>query len=248
MQAGSFPWVLAVTPPERAATAGQLIRLGVLSETSGRIDEAVADWIRVVCHPEQWLELRYVADGSTNGDLLRGIVARRGERTVVALRNAQLITFTAMDVDEPHALAPILTVGLAGRPAARFAEFSLPVRVGARADEQLRDGAELTSVLDYLGVPASARPLVQAVFSGPRSYVEIVAGQNRDGVRVTSEVGIAIIDTAEGRVVVSPEKAFDGEWVSTFAPGLPWTIALAVDNLTATLPDGRWFPAAQLGP
>ncbi len=246
VQAGSFPWVLAVTPPARACTAEQLIRLGVLSQTTGLIDRAVADWIRVVCHPEQWLELRCVTIGSTPRDMLRGIVARRFGRTVVALRNAQLITLTAMDVVEPHALIPILTVGLSRRPAARFTEFMLPARVGARADERLRAGAELSSVIDYLGIPAAARPVVRSVFSGPRSYVEVVAGQNRDGVTATSEVGMAVVDTTSGRLVVTPEKAVDGEWISTFAPALPGKIALSVEKLTATLPGGRWFPAVQL--
>ena len=55
-----------------------------------------------------------------------------------------------------------------------------------------------------------------------------------------------MVDTAEGRVVVSPHRASDGEWVSTFSPGTPFAIALAVENLTATMPDGQWFPTAHL--
>ena len=62
---------------------------------------------------------------------LRGIIARRGGKTVVALRNAQLVTFTAMDIHDARALVPVLGVGLAQRPPARFDEFSLP-RSGRR--------------------------------------------------------------------------------------------------------------------
>ena len=257
--AGSFPWVLAITPPcrdvsERAAfTARQieeLTRLGVIAAGSGKIDPAVADWIQVVCYPDRWLELRYVVvDSSPESDepaMLRGIVARRGERTVVALRSGRLITFTAMDIVDPSALVPVLAAGLSSRAPARFAEFAMPARVGARADERLRGGAGLASVLDYLGIPGSARPVVESVFTGPRTYVEVVAGQHHEGAYATTEVGIAVVDTREGRVLVSPDKAFDGEWVSTFAPGTPFAIALALDSLTATLPGGRWFPAAQL--
>jgi hypothetical protein len=249
--AGSFPWVLAITPPYRDASERvafntrqieHLTRLGVIAADTGRIDPAVADWIRVVCFPDRWLEMRYVGPA----EMLRGLVARRGDRTVVALRRAQLVTFTTMDVDDPSALVPILAAGLSNRAPARFAEFSLPARVGARADEQLRAGAELTGVLDYLGIPASARAVVDAVFASPRTYVEVVAGRHRDGSHTTTEVGIAIIDTAEGRVLVSPAKAFDGEWVSTFTPGTAFAIALAVADLTGTLPDGHWFPAALL--
>lgn len=249
--AGAFPWVLGITTPyqdhgERgafqAAQTRELTELGVIS--GGRISPAVQEWIRTVCFPERWLELRYVRGGS--GELLRGLVARSADRTVVALRSGQLVTFTSLTVDDPYGLVPILAAGLGSRDPARFADFSLPARVGARADTQLRGGADLAGVLDYLGVPPSARPVVEAVFRGPRSYVEVVAGQRRDGSHATTEVGIALVDTTHGRLVVSPAKASDGEWISTFAPGTPFAVAVAVENLTATLPDGQWFPAAHL--
>ena len=254
--AGTFPWVLAITTPyvdaaERgaflAAQNAELTRMGMVS-ADGVVDAAVADWIRVVCFPERWLDLRYVGSAAAAGDddLLRGIIARRGNKTVVALRNAQLVTFTAMDIHDARALVPILGVGLAQRPPARFDEFSLPAQVGARADERLRNGAALAEVLDYLGIPRSARPVVESVFTGPRSYVEIVAGCHRDGQHATTEVGMSIVDTTEGRVLVSPSRAFDGEWISTFSPGTPFAIGVAVEQLTAQLPDGHWFEGNRL--
>lgn len=234
--AGSFPWVLAITPPD--------LQDGHRSElAAGDVDPAVAAWIRLVCHPSQWLELRFV---TAAGDLLRGLVAHRGEQTVVALRNAHLVTFTEMDIGDPDALVPIAAVGLSGRAPARFPEFSLPARVGARADEQIRDGAPVAEVLDFLGIPEAARHIVASVYTDRRSYVEIVAGQRRDGHHVTTDVGIGIIDSQHGRILVSPTRAFDGEWVSTFSPGTPFAIAAAIDRLTATLPDGSWFPDLQL--
>ncbi|MBS4728336.1 ESX secretion-associated protein EspG [Mycobacterium sp. SM1] len=251
--AGMFPWVLAITTPytdagSRAAFLArqrdELAGMGVV-RPDGAVNPAVADWIRVVCFPQRWLELRYVGPTQASG-MLRGIIARRGDTTVVALRSAQLVTFTAMRIDDPRELVPVLGAGLAQRPPARFDEFSLPARVGARADERLRAGAPLAEVLRYLGIPESARPVVESVFTGPRSYVEIVAGQRRDGVHATSEVGVSIVDTTAGRVLVSPSRAFDGEWISTFAPGTDFAIARAVDALTATLPDGRWFPGVRL--
>ena len=254
--AGSFPWVLAITPPysDAAQRAGffarqraDLIRMGLWSE-DGVVNPAVADWVKAVCFPDRWLDLRYLGPSSATGagELLRGVVAQRGDRTVVALRSAQLITFTVIDVDDPSALVPVLCVGLAQRAPARFDEFSMPTRVGARADERLRGGTLLSEVLDYLGIPASARPVVESVFSGPRSYVEIVAGCRRDGRHATTEVGMSIVDTAAGRVLVSPSRAFDGEWVSTFSPGTPFAIAVAIEQLTANLPDGQWFSSQRL--
>lgn len=257
--AGTFPWVLAITTPytdatERGAFIGrqseELTRMGMMS-SDGAINPAVADWIRVVCFPDRWLDLRYVRSGAAPGgaELLRGVVARRGDetaKTVVALRNAQLVTFTAMEIDDARALVPVLGVGLGQRPPARFAEFSLPARVGARADERLRNGTSLVEVLDYLGIPQSARPVVESVFNGPRSYVEIVAGCRHEGQHSSTEVGMSIVDTTAGRVLVSPSRAFDGEWISTFRPGTEFAIALAVEQLTAELPDGQWFPGKRL--
>jgi hypothetical protein len=254
--AGTFPWVLAITTPytdaaERGAFIGrqtdELTRTGMMS-TGGAINSAVADWIRVVCFPERWLDLRYVGPGAASGadELLRGIIAWRGEKTVVALRNAQLVTFTAMDIHDARALVPVLGVGLAQRAPARFDEFSLPAQVGARADERLRNGGSLAEVLDYLGIPKAARPVVESVFTGPRSYVEIVAGCHHDGQHTSTEVGMSIVDTTAGRVLVSPSRAFDGEWISTFRPGTAFAIAVAVEQLTAELPDGQWFEGKRL--
>lgn len=250
--AGSLPWVLAITPPltspreagpTLARLRAELIRTGVMSD-DGSVDPTVVRWVRTVCAPERWLELRYVR--GSGADLLRGLVARRGDRTVVALRSGELVTFTEVDITDPALLAPVVTAGLAGRAPARFTEFVLPTRVGVRADERLRAGGDLGAVLDHLGLPASAVPVVRSVFTGARSYVEVRAGSARDGVHTLSEVGVGIIDAEAGRVLVNPELAADGEWLSTFAPGTPFAIALALDRLTATLPDGRWFPAAAL--
>lgn len=257
--AGSFPWVLAITTPYCDAAQrdaffqrqkDELIQMDLMS-ADGVVNSAVADWIRVVCFPDRWLDLRYVgpAAATGTGELLRGIVAQRAVttgKTVVALRSAQLITFTAMDIDDARALVPVLGVGLAQRPPARFDEFSMPTRVGTRADERLRSGISLSEVLDYLGIPQSARPVVESVFAGPRSYVEIVAGCHRDGQHATTEVGMSIVDTTAGRVLVSPSRAFDGEWVSTFSPGTPFAIAVAVEQLTACLPDDQWFLGQRL--
>jgi hypothetical protein len=233
-----------------ARQAAELTRMGLMSE-GGAVNSAVAEWIRQVCFPDRWLDLRYVGSGEALGadELLRGIIARRGDetrKTVVALRNAQLVTFTAMDINDARGLVPVLGVGLAQRPPARFDEFALPARVGVRADERLRSGGSLAEVVDYLGIPQSARPVVESVFTGPRSYVEIVAGCRHDGQHASTEVGMSIVDTTEGRVLVSPSRAFDGEWISTFRPGTAFAIAVAVEQLTAELPDGDWFPGKRL--
>jgi len=254
LSAGSFPWVLAITPPisdhaQRAAVAArlsvELVDLGVMTE-DGVIDPGVRQWVSATCWARRWLELRFV---SGSGNMLRGHVARRDlhiDEHTVALRSGGLITFTALDIDHPQTLVPVLTAGLSGRPPATFEEFTIPARTGARADEQLRDGAELDDVMEFLGIPETARAVVEAAYATDRSYVEIVGGDHRDGHRVSTTVGVSVVDTREGRVLVTPSKAFDGEWVSTFTSGTPLAIATAIERLTSTLPDGPWFPHQQL--
>ena len=258
--AGGFPWVLAITPPysdhaQRAAfearVSAELVELGVTTE-DGVVSPAVRQWVMATCRPRRWLELRFV---SGSGAMLRGHVGRRDNptvaagrdnSTVVALRGGGLVTFTALDVDHPQALVPVLTAGLSGRSPAKFDEFTIPARIGARADGQLRNGAALAEVVEFLGIPPSAHAVVEAAYAPGRSYVEIVAGDHRDGHRVSTDVGVSVVDTSAGRVLVHPSKAFDGEWVSTFTPGTPLAIATAVERLTATLPDGAWFPDLNL--
>nr|WP_090342894.1 ESX secretion-associated protein EspG [Mycolicibacterium malmesburyense]CRL73539.1 putative DNA-binding protein [Mycolicibacterium malmesburyense] len=248
---GNYPWVLAITPPysehaERAAfesrVSAELTELGVMA-ADGTVEPHVRQWVTTTCRARRWLELRFVRG---SGSMLRGHVARRDEHTVVALRGGGLVTLSELQVDHPQALVPILTAGLSGRPPARFDEFAIPARIGARADEKLRNGATLDDVIDFLGIPPSARDVVEAAYATDRSYVEIVAGDHRDGHRVSTDVGVSVVDTREGRVLVHPSKAFDGEWVSTFTPGTPLAIASAVERLTATLPDGAWFPDLKL--
>src|ERR1700753_1887717 len=87
--AGSFPWVLAITPPYCDAAQrnaffvrqrADLIRMGLLSE-DGVVNPAGADWIKTVCFPARWLDLRNLGPSSATGagELLRGIVVQRGD-------------------------------------------------------------------------------------------------------------------------------------------------------------------------
>lgn len=254
--AGSFPWVLAITPPyrdhsERAAFAAAqlqtLTRTGVV-RTDGpavSVNPYVAQWIKTVCFPQRWLELRFVGPSSGEVDL-RGVVAVSGQSSVVVLRSGQFVTFTAMALDHPHTLVPVLTAGLAGKAPAQFAEFTIAAHAGAAADEKIRKGTPVAEVLEQLGVTPSGRDVAEAVYRGPRSYVEIVAGQRRDGRHARTDAGMSVVDCAAGRVLVYPHRGTDGTLLSTFTPGTPFAIALAADQLTAMLPGGRWFPDIKL--
>ena len=263
--AGSFPWVLAITTPYRDAAQraafferqrAELTRMGLVSDGGTRqLGGRRLDQGGVLSGPVARPALRGTRPGSNDRRAAprRGGAARgRNRQGRQDPENGGRVAQRAAGHVHRHGyrrragLVPVLGVGLAQRPPARFDEFSMPMRVGARADERLRSGASLSEVVEYLGIPASARPVVESVFSGPRSYVEIVAGCHRDGQHATTEVGMSIVDTTAGRVLVSPSRAFDGEWVSTFSPGTPFAIAVAIEQLTALLPDGQWFPGQRL--
>src|SRR3974390_903837 len=74
--AGPFPGVRATPTPYCGASQRQaflerqqaeLTRMGLVSQ-DGLINPAVADWIRVVCFPDRWLDLRYVGPARTPGE------------------------------------------------------------------------------------------------------------------------------------------------------------------------------------
>lgn len=245
--AGTLPWVLAITGPQDRLDPErlreELTGMGVLS-SRGVVHPAVGRWIRTVCAPQEWLELRYVRDGGAG--VLRGLIARRADQIVVALRSGPLVTLSALHLGDAAFLAPAVTAPLRRCPPAKFTEFLLPLRVGARADARLRAGADVEAVLDQLGVPPSATAVMRSAFTGRKDYVEVRAGCARDGRHQLSEVGVGIVDTPAGRLLISPQQADDGTWLSSFAPGTPFAIAAALDRLTDILPAGRWFPSSAL--
>ena len=83
-------------PALRTRLRTELNEAGVLS-ADGVVHPAVARWIRTACAPEQWLELRYVR--GARAELLRGLVARRGEHTIVALRSGEAAAEEAVAFD-----------------------------------------------------------------------------------------------------------------------------------------------------
>src|SRR5262249_15605685 len=118
LNAGAFPWKLAVTAPyfdpaERegfnAKTLTELTQSGVI-DSSGNVKASAAHSIRTVCEPRQWLEWLTMLDAD---QVLRGVLARAlDSAAVVALRYAQMITFTPLQLTHSEVVVPIITAGL----------------------------------------------------------------------------------------------------------------------------------------
>lgn len=250
LAAGTYPWKLAITGPyvdpsdrqpfnERCLA--ELTETGVIDER-GQVTSSVAESIRTVCHATQWLEWYAVVDAD---QMLRGVLARTAApEAVVALRYAQMVTFTPLQLTHSEAVVPIVTAGLPqDQPPARFAEFEMRMDIGKQIDERIARGADIVETLTDLGVPERDADIMELAYTGDRITVELTAHDSVDGARHQTDVSVNLISTEVGLILVStpPGEPRDGG-SSIFAPAEPFAISMAVRDLTARLPSGPWFP------
>ncbi len=250
LNAGAFPWKLAVTAPyfdpaEReefnAKTLVDLTESGVIDD-SGNVKPSAAHSIRTVCQPHQWLEWLTMIDAD---QILRGLLARASDSAaVVALRYAQMITFTPLQLTHSEAVVPIITAGLpTDAHPAQFNEFELPIDVGKAIDARIGRGADIVETLTDLGIPEREAGIMEIARTGDRIIVELTAHSATNGARYQTDVSVNLISTEVGLILVSPvpgQPRVGG--TSVFAPGEPFAIAMAVRELTGRLPSGPWFP------
>lgn len=249
--AGSYPWKLAITvpfadPAQRNSFNQQcldeLLAQEILDD-QGRISPALAESIQVICNPRQWLEWLTIIDQDR---VLRGVMARSStssDRVVVALRYAQMVTFTPLQLTHSEAVVPIITTGLPDQPPARFDEFMLPMDTGKAIDTRIARGADVVDTLIDLGVPERDAQVMEVAHTGTWATIELTAHEALNGARHQTDVCVNLLNTDAGRIVVSPpadEPRAGGQ--SVFAPGDAFTLAMAVRDLTARLPAGVWFP------
>lgn len=254
LRAGSFPWKLAITAPfydpaEREAfnrrCRAELVEAGII-DGNDAIHPAVASSIRTICHPQHWLEWLTVVD---ENQILRGVLARGADPTafVVALRYAQMLTLTPMHVTYTQAVVPIITTGLPEQPPARFDEFVMPMETGATIDKRIARGADITTTLTGLGIPESSAQAMELARGGEWVNVEITAHEAVNGAHRNTDVGVSVINTDIGRILVAPEDDRPrAEASSVFSPADPFAVAVAIRDLTARLPSGPWFPDENL--
>ena len=163
LRAGMYPWKLAITgpyvdPAERepfnAQSLAELTGAGVIDD-EGRVKPSVAESIRTVCQPRQWLEWFTVISAD---QMLRAVLARTDPpHAVVALRYAQMVTFTPLQLDHSESIVPIITAGLPDdEPPAQFTEFELRMDIGKQIDERIGRGADVAETLTDLGISESS--------------------------------------------------------------------------------------------
>jgi EspG family len=250
LRAGSYPWMLAITAPyadpgERSGfnqrCLAELAEAGIV-DAHGQVKPSVAHAVKTVCQPRQWLEWLTIIDPQ---QILRGVLARSSPPdAVVALRYAQMVTFTPLQLTHSEAIVPIVTAGLPPdqRPA-NFEEFSLRMDTGKAIDDRIGRGADIVETLTELGVPEREAEIMEVARTGERITVELTAHEATNGARNNTDVSVNVISTEVGLILVSPlagELRAGG--VSVFAPGEPFAVAMAVRDLTDRLPSGTWFP------
>jgi hypothetical protein len=251
LRTGSYPWMLAITAPyadpgERAAFNKQQLEelsdAGVI-DANGQVKPSVIQAIKTVCQPQQWLEWLTIIDPE---QILRGVLARSSPTAdaVVALRYAQMVAFTPLQLTHSEAIVPIITAGLPPnqRPA-NFEEFSLPMDTGKTIDDRIGRGADIVETLTELGVPEREAEIMALARAGERITVELTAHEATNGARHNTDVSVNVISTEVGVILVSPPagEPRDGG-VSVFAPGEPFIVAMAIRDLIDRLPSGTWFP------
>ncbi|OFJ54189.1 ESX secretion-associated protein EspG [Mycolicibacterium grossiae] len=245
--AGMYPWKLAITGPYvdpddrepfNTRSLAELTEAGVIDD-EGRVKLSVAEAIRTVCQPRQWLEWYTIISAD---QMLRAVLARTNPpNAVVALRYAQMVTFTPLQLDHSESIVPIITAGLPDdEPPAQFSEFEMRMDIGKQIDERIGRGADVVETLTDLGVTEGSADIMELARTGERITVELTAHDSVDGAHHQTDVSVNVISTQVGRILVSPQEGEPA--TSLFAPAEPFAVAMAVRDLTARLPSGTWFP------
>ncbi|WP_280471858.1 ESX secretion-associated protein EspG [Nocardia cyriacigeorgica] len=247
----SYPPVLALLPNiynledrdrVRAVVAEQLAEAGILVDD--RVHPAVAQWLRCLDRPDVELVVRIVetgAGGETPG-MLRMSLVRTGESHVLALRNDDHVVIQPVfhEGRQLNTVAAALVAAVGQYPALRFEPMSATMQALTEVPEDL-DERKLALV--ELGAQPHTAGLLSRVMGEVMRRAEVVMIEHRDGGSGSVDTGVcvSILDTASGRLVVTPSKAMDGEIWSTYAPGDDAAINASVAALVDLLPGRSWF-------
>lgn len=232
----SWPPVLDMHGADRDVAHDDTDSHSYLGEVPPDVEEWVNSAIEVLAVPDEYLEIRKVSAGR----VARACAARRSGRSILATRIAGRIRLEELIIDSVADLsAPI--VGVIGEVrAAAFGAFSVPAGelVETLAQESV-DAPSPRAALDALrslGAQAVDAAIV-AAFVECRCRTEIVAVAMADGRTARSAGGLAVFDTAHGRILAAPGTASDGRLWLTFMPGTGHRIGQALGLLAETLPD-----------
>lgn len=239
--------VLAVHPTVYRADDQRLVDLAVLPDMidkglvnpkTGALDPSFADWLRLLQAPDEELAIRIM-----NGEqILRGVVARREDRFVIALRHDTLLTVQTFKPNtETVAAAAVepLWHALGAMEAAAFDSVLIPrdelgnlVAEFAPVDGTIPRRGRFQARLRGFGLDRQGVAILEeaATYGGQRAEI-VYASPGDNGVRQQSEFAVGILDTSFGRLVSSVRRIGAGEYVK-YAAGTRRAFADALDELT----------------
>ncbi len=190
----------------------------------------VAAMVDTLSRPDRLLEGRWWRR-DRGGNMVRFVVARKGERHVVAARDGEMLVLQR--VAPQVGLAAMVTAVLGTAPPADVEPLTgIASKLAA---------CKTANQIEKYGIaPASAR-IYADMIGDPASWVEITATERHPGGTETrADVGAGVLDSTHGRIVSIPRRV-SGELYGSFLPGTPANLQRALDGLVSFLPAGAWF-------
>ncbi|MFE4459538.1 ESX secretion-associated protein EspG [Nocardia tengchongensis] len=246
----AYPAVLALMPNifrgedrerVRAVLTPQLAAIGVVDDHD-QVHPVVRAWLQCLDRPDIELAARVIDfdDAGKPAAMLRFSLTRRGPMHVLALRNDDHVVIQPVFTDgerlDPMAAAIAAVLGVARTAAfdpltAASEDFSA---VPAEPEQRRR-------ALFALGASSHTAAVLTRALDGIVRRAEVVMIEHTDGVSTTPELCLSVLDTVEGRLVVVPATALDGQTRSTYLPGDEAALRAGVRALVELLPGGSWF-------
>ncbi|MEV6427523.1 ESX secretion-associated protein EspG [Nocardia sp. NPDC051463] len=251
----SYPPVLALMPNiyriedrdrVRAVVAKELTEVGIIE--GDRVHPTVEHWLQCLYRPDMELVARILDTGldDESKGMLRFSLVRSGDTHVLAVRcdDNVVIQSVFQEGQDLGSVAAGLVAALGSSEILRFQPFT------ATSDDLAEvpsDPDERRRALLELGADPHTAGVLSRVFDEVQRRAEVVVIEHRDGGSAPVEVGVAVLDTRSGRLIVTPSKAMDGQIWSTYAPGDDAAVRRGIGALVELLPGRSWFDTSRIG-
>lgn len=225
-------------------TIPQLVDAGLVSP-DGVVDQDLASWMRVLAEPDIEVTLR-----AMEGDhMRRGVIARRGDTHVMALRRDEEVVVQSLWSDgeafDEVVSAPLWAAMRRSKdelapPAAEMESVTMPLEQASALAAASKPGDMVRALRGELGVDMRTARILNEVSRYGGQRCEIVMRENRGIETVDTEAGVFVADTDEGRVLSAVRR--QGRRLSvTFGAGTYGRFRVAMADLTALTPSRNWF-------
>lgn len=249
----SYPTVLALMPNVfsiedrdrvHAVVTRQLAEAGLI--VGDCVHPAVEDWLWCLYRPDMELAARVLStdDAGKPAAMLRLSLVRRRDTHVLAVRCDDEIVVQPVFHEGRHldTVAAVVVAALGTCPALYFEPMTATME---HFGEVPSDPDERRRALVELGAKPHTAAVLTRALNEIACRAEILMIEHRDGGPVETDVCVSVLDSAQGRIVVTPSVAMDGEVRSTYAPGDDEAVQAGLAALIELLPSRSWFNASR---